>query len=117
MKWEAYNNKMEVICVRAGGVGALHLQPVTLHPADFHFMDQPAKWEHPWNQIHFGIQFFPGQVLSEKSCIPGHAKSLARRPGAIAFSSRATKMYHCPARQATLNTGLPQVFKTLNLVV
>ncbi len=31
----------------------------------------------------------------------GLAKSLARRPGAIVFSSRATKMYHCPARRAT----------------
>ncbi len=37
----------------------------------------------------------------------GLAKSLARRPGAIVFSSRATKMYHRPARRATLNTGLP----------
>lgn len=54
-KWEAYNNKMEVVCVWAGGVRALHFHPVTLHPADFNFMDQPAKWEHPWNQIHFGI--------------------------------------------------------------
>ncbi len=31
----------------------------------------------------------------------GLAKSLARRPGAIVFSSRATKMYHRPARRAT----------------
>ncbi len=31
----------------------------------------------------------------------GLAKSLARRPGAIVFSSRATKMHHCPARRAT----------------
>ncbi len=38
----------------------------------------------------------------------GLAKSLARRPGAIVFSSRATKMYHRPARRATLNTGLPR---------
>ncbi len=38
----------------------------------------------------------------------GLAKSLARRPGAVVFSSRATKMYHCPARRATLNTGLPR---------
>ncbi len=38
----------------------------------------------------------------------GLAKSLARRPGAIMFSSRATKMYHRPAQQATLNTGLPR---------
>ncbi len=38
---------------------------------------------------------------------PGLAKSLARRPGAIVFSSRATKMNHRPARRATLNTGLP----------
>ncbi len=36
----------------------------------------------------------------------GLAKSLARRPGAIVFSSRATKMYHRSARRATLNTGL-----------
>ncbi len=34
-------------------------------------------------------------------CISGLAKSLARRPGAIVFSSRATKMYHC------LPDGLP----------
>ncbi len=34
----------------------------------------------------------------------------------IVFSSRATKMYHCPARRATLNTGLLQVLKTLNLI-
>ncbi len=39
----------------------------------------------------------------------GLAKSLARRPGAIVFSIRAIKMYHRPARQATLNTG--QEFK------
>ncbi len=38
----------------------------------------------------------------------GLAKSLARRPGAIVFSSRATKMYHRSARRATLNTGLPR---------
>ncbi len=38
----------------------------------------------------------------------GLAKSLARRPGAIVFSSRATKMYPRPARWATLNTGLPR---------
>ncbi len=38
----------------------------------------------------------------------GLAKSLARRPGAIVFSSRAIKMYHRPARRATLNTGLPR---------
>ncbi len=38
----------------------------------------------------------------------GLAKSLARRPGAIMFSSRATKMYQRPARRATLNTGLPR---------
>ncbi len=37
----------------------------------------------------------------------GLAKSLARRPGAIVFSSRATKMYDCPARRATS----PQVLK------
>ncbi len=42
----------------------------------------------------------------------GLAKSLARRPGAIVFSSRATKMYHCPARRATLNTE-QGVFKAL----
>ncbi len=42
----------------------------------------------------------------------GLAKSLARRPGAIAFSSRATKMYHRPARRATLNTA-QGVFKAL----
>ncbi len=40
--------------------------------------------------------------------ITGLAKSLARRPGAIVFSSRATKMNHRPARRATLNTGLPR---------
>ncbi len=40
--------------------------------------------------------------------IAGLAKSLARRPGAIVFSSRATKMYQRPARRATLNTGLPR---------
>ncbi len=38
----------------------------------------------------------------------GLAKSLARRPGAIVFSSRATKMYHRSARWATLNTVLPR---------
>ncbi len=38
----------------------------------------------------------------------GLAKSLARRPRAIVFSSRATKMYQRPARRATLNTGLPR---------
>ncbi len=37
----------------------------------------------------------------------GLAKSLARRPGAIVFSSRATKMYQRPARRAILNKGLP----------
>ncbi len=42
----------------------------------------------------------------------GLAKSLARRPGAIVFSSRATKMYHRAARRATLNTG-QGVFKAL----
>ncbi len=42
----------------------------------------------------------------------GLAKSLARRPGAIVFSSRATKMYHRPARRATLNTE-QGVFKAL----
>ncbi len=43
-------------------------------------------------------------------CMAGLAKSLARRPGpgAIVFSSRATKMYHRPARRALLNTGLPR---------
>ncbi len=40
--------------------------------------------------------------------VAGLAKSLARRPGAIVFSSRATKMYQRPARRATLNTGLPR---------
>ncbi len=40
--------------------------------------------------------------------VPGLAKSLARRPGAIVFSSRATKIYHCPARRAILSTGLPR---------
>ncbi len=30
------------------------------------------------------------------------AKSLARRPGAIVFTSQATNRYHCPARRATL---------------
>ncbi len=44
------------------------------------------------------------QVLSVPA--PGLAKSLARRPGSIVFSSRATKMYHHPARRATLNTGI-----------
>ncbi len=43
--------------------------------------------------------------------LSGLAKSLARRPGSIAFSSQATKMYHCPARRAILNTGLRRVFK------
>ncbi len=45
----------------------------------------------------------------------GLAKSLARRPGAIVFSSRATKMYHRPARRSILNTGLPQVFKNSSI--
>ncbi len=45
----------------------------------------------------------------------GLAKSLARRPGAIVLSSRATKMYHCPARRATLNTGLPQVLNNSSI--
>ncbi len=54
--------------------------------------------------------------LAAKKCIvlymySGLAKSIAQRPGAIVFSSRATKMYHCPARRATLNTGLPRVLK------
>ncbi len=40
--------------------------------------------------------------------VPGLAKSLARRPGAIVFSSRATKIYHRPARRATLSPGLPR---------
>ncbi len=39
----------------------------------------------------------------------GLAKSLARRPWAIVFTSPATNMYHCPARRATLNTGILQV--------
>ncbi len=38
----------------------------------------------------------------------GLAKLLARRPGAIVFSSRATKMYQRPARWATFNSGLPR---------
>ncbi len=46
-----------------------------------------------------------------RNAYSGLAKSLARHPGAIVFSSLATKMYHCPARQATLNTGLPRVLK------
>ncbi len=46
--------------------------------------------------------------LKKNILYSGLAKSLARRPGAIVFSSRATKMYHCPARRATLNTGLPR---------
>ncbi len=45
------------------------------------------------------------------AAVPGLSKSLARRPWAIAFSSRATKMYYCPARRATLNTGLLRVLK------
>ncbi len=43
---------------------------------------------------------------------PGLAKSLARRPGAIVFSSRAIKMYYRPARRAILNSG-QGVFKAL----
>ncbi len=53
-----------------------------------------------------------GQHYHVVSLKAGLAKSLARRPGAIVFSSRATKMYHCPARRATLNTG-QGVFKAL----
>ncbi len=41
----------------------------------------------------------------------GLPKSLARRPGAIVFSSRATKIYHRPARRDILNTGQGVFFK------
>ncbi len=37
----------------------------------------------------------------------GLAKSLARRPGAIVLSSRATKMIHRPARRDTLKYRAP----------
>ncbi len=37
----------------------------------------------------------------------GLAKSLVRRPGAIVFSSRATKMIHRPARRDTLKYRAP----------
>lgn len=42
---------MEVVCVWACGVGALHLQLVTLHPTDFHFMDQSAKQRDQMNYV------------------------------------------------------------------
>ncbi len=46
----------------------------------------------------FGEKKLINHILYEQA---GLAKSLARRPGAIVFSSRATKMYHLPARRAT----------------
>ncbi len=60
---------------------------------------------------------FGSKRPSKHISFSGLEKSLARHPGAIVFSSRATKMYYCPARRATLNTGLPRVLKTLNLLV
>ncbi len=60
---------------------------------------------------HFGLNIhrsFLYSVTLKGFVFTGLAKSLARRPGAIVFSSRATKMYHRPARRATLNTGLPR---------
>ncbi len=41
----------------------------------------------------------------------GLAKLLAQRLGDIVFSSRPTKMHHCPAWRALLNTRLPRVLK------
>ncbi len=49
----------------------------------------------------------PNRLCCRHERYPGLAKSLARRPGATVFSSRATKIYHCPARRATS----PQVLK------
>ncbi len=55
------------------------------------------------------VHYIPSVLKTFHSLMwAGLAKSLARRPGAIVFSSRATKMYHRPARRATLNTGLPR---------
>ncbi len=76
----------------------------------------PAGWTSPsgslWTWSAWSVSFWgktsttPFNYETAIKTWPGLAKSLARRPGAIVFSSRATKMYHCPARRATLNTGL-----------
>ncbi len=49
------------------------------------------------NKSFFWVGRFQWIILKDS----GLAKSLARRPEAIVFSSRATKTYHCPARRAT----------------
>ncbi len=69
---------------------------------------------HCGNMINIHMHYYNFDIIfkviwQSKWCLnslAGLAKSLARRPGAIVFSSRATKMYHRPARRATLNTGL-----------
>ncbi len=42
--------------------------------------------------LKFGDRKWPNMIT-------GLSKPLALRPGAIVFSSRATKIYHCPARR------------------
>ncbi len=42
--------------------------------------------------LKFGDRKWPNMIT-------GLSKSLALRPGAIVFSSRASKIYHCPARR------------------
>ncbi len=76
-------------------------------------MHEKKKYRHiPWNRYNLekyrDIDFWsyrPALAVPHQ----GSQKSLARRPGAIALSSQATNMYHCPARRATLNIGLPQI--------
>ncbi len=60
--------------------------------------------QNPGSRILDELQLSNGLLWKTGAAL---AKSLARRPGAIVFSSRATKMSHRPARRATLNTGLP----------
>ncbi len=47
----------------------------------------------------------------------GLAKSLARRPGALVFSSRATKMYHRPARRANLKGSSDAHFTQVDMIL
>ncbi len=66
-----------------------------------------VDWERVWSNLSLTSKNLAHRLIHFKVIHrAGLAKSLARRPGAIVFSSRATKMYHCPARRATLNTGL-----------
>ncbi len=80
----------------------LYFSGITLH--------SPSTPKINWtnNLLLMVIEHFKVPMIKFFYCVfvlfgayTGLAKSLARRPGAIVFSSRATKMYHCPARRAT----------------